>query len=48
MGRHGLDHLLGQILDEDQRSDEHIRRGHIGAEIGVVLRVSQLFDQVAT
>ena len=47
MGSHGLHHLLGQVLDENERGDEHIGRRYVGAEIGVVLRVAQLLDQVA-
>jgi len=33
--------------NEDQRGDEHIGFGHIGAEGGVVLRIAQLLNQVA-
>ena len=47
MGGDGIHHLLGQIFDEDQRSDEDIGFGHIGAEGRVVLRVPELFDQIA-
>lgn len=47
VGRHRLHHLLGEVFDEDQRGDEHIGRGHIGAEVGVVLRVAELLDQIA-
>ena len=46
MGGNGLDHLLGQVFDENQRGDEHVRCGHIGLEVGVVLGVAQFFDQV--
>jgi len=46
VGGNGLDHLLGQVFDENQRGDEHVRCGHIGLEVGVVLGVAQFLDQV--
>ena len=47
MGCNGIHHLLCQIFDEDQRGDEHIRLCHVLTETGVVLLVTELFDQIA-
>ena len=47
VGSHRIDHLLGQVFDENQGGDEDIGLSDIGAEVGVVLRVSKLFDQIA-
>ena len=47
MGGDCIHHLLGQIFDEDQRSDEDIGFSDIRAERGVVIGVPELFDQVA-
>ena len=47
MRSHCFHHLLGQIFNEDQRSDKYIRRSHVRLEIGVVLGVAQFLNQVA-
>ena len=47
MGGDGVDNLLSQIFDENQRGDEHIGLGHIVFEVFVVGVVAKFFDQVA-
>ncbi len=40
-------HLLGELLDEDERADEDVGGLHVGLEQCVVLRIAQLLQQVA-
>ena len=47
MGCDGVNNLLGQILNENQRGDKDIGLGNIGAEIGVVVLVAQFLNQIA-
>mmetsp|Transcript_12457 Transcript_12457/g.34666 ORF Transcript_12457/g.34666 Transcript_12457/m.34666 type:complete len:540 (-) Transcript_12457:608-2227(-) len=47
LGLHGVDHLVGELLDEDQRADEHVRGLDVLLELLVILRVPELLEEVA-
>ena len=43
----GLHNLVSQLLDEDEGADEEVAARHVLLELGVVLGVTQLLQQVA-
>ena len=40
-------HLLGEFLDENEGSDEHVGSLHVGLELGEVALVAKLLQKVA-
>ena len=47
MGSNGVHHLLGQVFNENQRGDKNVCLSYIRTKTGVIVVITQLFDEIA-